>query len=187
MAFHGKVTLITGGNDGIGAACAEYFAKEGALLALVGRKAEKFQLVLEKIKESGVESEPLCIIADITTDAERAFQETIKKYGRLDILINNAGVLNPDTIGAINMDKFDQTMSTNLRAVVELTNLAIAHLIESKGVIINVSSICGILAKEGMLSYCCSKAALDQFTKVVSMELSTKGVRCNSVNPGDFP
>lgn len=185
MAFEGKVVLITGGNGGIGGACAEHFAKEGALLALVGRNAEKFDLVVEKIRKSGVEAEPLCIVADITIDAQRVIEETIRKYGSLDILINNAGITANDSIDTFNMDKFDRIMSINFRAAVELTHLAVPHLIKTKGSIVNVSSICGIVTKEGLISYSCSKAALDHFTKIIALELAPKGVTCNSMNPGN--
>lgn len=92
MSFEGKVVLITGASSGIGEACAEYFAKEGALLALVGRNPERSKKVVENIKKSGVKSEPLLILADISVDSERIITETIEKYGRLDVLINNAGI-----------------------------------------------------------------------------------------------
>lgn len=91
MSFIGKVILITGGSGGVGAACALHFAKKGAFLALVGRNAEKFQKVVDKIKESGIEMEPLIIYADVSTEAQRIVDETIEKFGSLDVLINNAG------------------------------------------------------------------------------------------------
>lgn len=92
MSFKDKVILITGATSGIGAACAQYFAKQGALLALVGRNAERFDKVVQKIKEFGAEPEPLVIMADITIDSERIMSDTLRKYDRLDILINNAGM-----------------------------------------------------------------------------------------------
>lgn len=107
MSFVYKVILITGASSGIGAACAEYFAKEGALLALVGRNSEKFESLLKRIKESGVVIEPLVILADITVDAERIITETMKKYNRLDVLINNAGFGLPNSIETAKMEDFD--------------------------------------------------------------------------------
>lgn len=107
MSFTDKVILITGSNSGIGKSAAEYFAKEGANLALVGRRAEKFESVLSNIKETGNDMEPLVIIADVTTDAERIMSETIEKYGRLDILINNAGFAVYGTLEKLKMEDYD--------------------------------------------------------------------------------
>lgn len=104
MSFVNKVILITGASSGIGAACAEYFATEGALLALVGRSSVKFECLLKQIKENGVKIEPLVILADVTVDAERIVAETIQKYNRLDILINNAGF---GVLGSIETSKLE--------------------------------------------------------------------------------
>lgn len=158
MPFIGKSILITGASSGIGAACAEYFAKKGALLALVGRNAEKFEQVLDKIKKSGVELEPLVILADVTVDAERIIHETIEKYGQLDVLINNAGFTKYSTIETLNMDEYDSIMATNARAVVQLSQLAIPHLIETKGNIVNVSSVAGIIPIPVCIAYGIEKA-----------------------------
>lgn len=115
MSFADKVILITGGNSGIGADCAEYFAKEGAKLALCGRNAAKFETVIGQIKESGVELEPLVILADVSTDAERIMAETIEKYERLDILINMAGFAIFDSLDTMNMEDYDSMIATNVR------------------------------------------------------------------------
>lgn len=139
MSFADKVILITGGNSGIGAACTEYFATEGAKLSLVGRSVGKFEIVLERIKASGVEVEPLVILADISTDAERIVAETIEKYERIDILINNAGFAIFDTLDTMTMADYDAMMNTNVRGLVELTKYTIPHLMQTKGNIVNVS------------------------------------------------
>lgn len=115
MSFEGKVILITGASGGIGRACAEYFAKEGALLSLVGRNAEKFEKVVEQIKQSGVDAEPLVILADISVDLTRIIKETIEKYGRLDVLINNAAFSIPGTIENTKVEDYDSVMATNVR------------------------------------------------------------------------
>lgn len=184
MSFEGKVILITGASGGIGAACAEYFAKEGALLALVGRNADKFQQLVEKFAENGIEVEPLIIYADVTEDAERILNETVDKYGRLDILINIAGSMVPGSIENVTMDDFDATMAVNVRAIFELTRLAIPSLIETKGCILNTSSVCGLRPFPELITYSIAKAALDQLTKCLALDLASKGVRVNSVNAG---
>lgn len=183
MSFEGKVILITGASSGIGAACAEYFAKEGAMLSLVGRSAEKFDMVVGRIKESGVEADPLVILADVTVDAERIMNETVGKYGRLDILINSAGIGILGSIETTILDDFDAIMAINVRAILQLTQLAVPYLIETQGNVVNVSSVCGMRPFENFLSYCMSKAALNQFSDCVAMELASKGVRVNTVNP----
>lgn len=118
MSFVGKVILITGASGGIGRACAEYFAKEGALLSLVGRSAQKFDKVVEHMKLNGVDTEPLIILADISVDFARIIDETIEKYGRLDILINNAGFSIPGSIDSTKIEDFDSIMATNVRGTV---------------------------------------------------------------------
>lgn len=107
MSFTDKVILITGANSGIGQATAEFFAKEGAKLALIGRRAEKFESVVANIKNSGIDTEPLIIVADVATDAERIISETIEKYGRLDVLINNAGFSVYGTLEEMKMEDYD--------------------------------------------------------------------------------
>lgn len=118
MSFKEKVILITGASGGIGRACAEYFAKEGALLALVGRNAEKFEKVVKQIKQIGSDAEPLIILADISVDFNRIIDSTIERYGRLDILINNAGFSVPGSIENTKIEDFDSVMATNVRGTV---------------------------------------------------------------------
>ncbi|XP_055308000.1 uncharacterized oxidoreductase TM_0325-like, partial [Sitodiplosis mosellana] len=139
----GKIVLITGASSGIGAAAAVYFAQQGALLALVGRNAERAESVAAKIRDSGVEVEPLVILADITIDSERIINETIKKYGRLDVLINNAAFGVPGSIETTRIEDYDAIFATNVRGTFLLTQLAVPHLLASKGNIVNVSSVCG--------------------------------------------
>nr|XP_045609444.1 3-oxoacyl-[acyl-carrier-protein] reductase FabG-like isoform X2 [Procambarus clarkii] len=134
-------------------------------------------------------AEMLCVLvalADLNneTDTKRVVEETIKKYGRLDILVNNAGILEMGTIENTSLDQYDRVMNTNIRAVYHLTMLATPHLIESKGNIVNVSSVNGIRSFPGVLAYNISKAAVDQLTRCVALELADKQVRVNSVNPG---
>lgn len=186
MSFKDKVILITGASSGIGAATAIYFAQRGATLSLTGRNQENLQKTATeclKVLPPGT-VEPLLIQADVTTDTERIMVQTIEHFGRLNILINNAGIVAFNTIETTSMAEYDEIMATNLRSVYHLTMLAVPHLIKTQGNIVNVSSLYGLRSPPGTLAYCVSKAALDQFTNCTSLELAPKKVRVNSVNPG---
>lgn len=150
----------------------------------MGRKPERFEAVLTKIKANGVKSEPLIVLADISIDYERIIKETIDKYRRLDVLINNAAFNIPGSIENTKVEDFDSVMATNVRGTFLLTHLAIPHLIATKGNIVNVSSVAGQRPFPSSIAYCTSKAALDHFTRCVALELAGKGVRANVVSPG---
>lgn len=183
MQFKGKVVLITGASAGIGANCAVWFAQHGATLALVGRNVENLNKVVKKCSVDGA-PQPLIIIADITKDAQRIIDSTIKAFNRIDVLINGATRVSFSSVSTIEMSDYDLTMNTNTRSVVVLTMLAVPYLIESKGNIVNISSRIGIRPHKDMLAHSMSMAALDGFTKCISLDLAPKGVRVNSVNPG---
>ncbi|XP_053979739.1 3-oxoacyl-[acyl-carrier-protein] reductase FabG-like [Hylaeus anthracinus] len=182
MAFAGKVVLITGASSGIGAATAVHFAQLGASLLLTGRNLENLNAVAEKCKPN----KPFIVTGEITneTDVKNIIESTIKHYGRLDVLVNNAGVLESGSIENTSLDQYDRVFNVNVRSIYNLTMLAVPHIVKTKGNIVNVSSVCGIRAFPGVLSYCMSKSAIDQFTKCVALELAPKQVRVNAVNPG---
>lgn len=185
MDFAEKVVLITGASSGIGAATAIYFSKQSAKLVLVGRKESNLKrIALYCEKSKGIK--PLPIVADVTEDADvqRIIDETIEHFGKIDVLINNAGIIGMGGIKNTSMESYDKVMSTNLRSVFHLTMVATRHLIESKGCIVNTSCIAGIKPSTMTLSYSMSKAALDHFTKCTALELAPDGVRVNSINPG---
>ncbi|XP_050070898.1 3-oxoacyl-[acyl-carrier-protein] reductase FabG-like isoform X2 [Anopheles maculipalpis] len=176
-----KVVLITGASSGIGAAAALKFSQLGASLALSGRKVDNLNEVAKQC--SGA---PFVVAGDITkeADTERILKATIEKYGKLDVLVNNAGIIETGTIETTSLEQFDRVMNTNIRSVYHLTMLAVPHLIQSKGNVVNVSSVNGIRSFPGVLAYNISKIAVDQFTRCVALELAAKGVRVNCVNPG---
>lgn len=185
MSFHSKIVLITGASSGIGAATALHFSKLGAKLALTGRNLVNLQNVADQCEKSS-SLKPFVIAGDLTNedDTKRILDSTISHYNQLDILVNNAGTLESGSIESTSLEQYDRVMNANVRSVYHLTMLATPHLIKTKGNIVNVSSVNGTRSFPNVLAYCMSKAALDQFTRCVALELAPKGVRVNSVNPG---
>ncbi|XP_013200709.2 meso-2,3-butanediol dehydrogenase-like [Amyelois transitella] len=185
--FSKKVVIITGASSGIGAKTAEEFSRLEALLVLTGINKEQFSKVAEKCeKVSPKKLKPLVVIADMTktNEVDDIIKMTLEKYNKLDVLVNNAGILESGTIETTTLAQFDRIMNINVRAPYYLTMLAAPHLISSKGNIVNVSSVCGLRSFPNVLAYCMSKTAVDQFTRCVALELGGKGVRVNAVNPG---
>ena len=182
--FNGKVAFVTGATSGIGQACAIAFANAGAKVVGVGRKTEALNDVEKMIRETG--GEVLTIEADLSNvqEAEQAVKRAVEVFGGIDILVNSAGHLSTGTIENTSLDAWDAMMDVNVRAVFQLMQKALPSLIERRGNIVNVSSVTGLRAFPGVLAYCVSKAALDQLTRCASLELASKGVRVNAVNPG---
>jgi NAD(P)-dependent dehydrogenase (short-subunit alcohol dehydrogenase family) len=180
----GKVALVTGATSGIGRATACKFAAEGAEVALVARRATELAKVVQAIGASG--GQVRTIAADVTNDTEieRAVRETVEAFGGIDVLVNAAGILTSGTIETTSLLDWDYMMSLNVRAPFYLIQCALPYLIKRRGAVINVSSVTGIRAFPGILAYCTSKAAIDQLTHCVALEVASKGVRVNAVNPG---
>lgn len=186
MSFTDRVVLVTGGSSGIGAATAILFAKEGANVAIVARNQTKLEEVAKEIETHGAKA--LIIKADLSKEEEIAtvIPRTIDNFGRLDVLVNNAGISVDGSILSGNLlEAYDAVMQTNVRSVIQLSTAAAPHLIESKGNIINISSILAVsVSSPNITALHLSKAALDHFTRCAALELASSGVRVNSVNPG---
>lgn len=182
MSFANKVILITGAGSGIGAHVGLHLAKKGAAVALVDRHGDLLNKLSEQIRASCAPN-PLVIVADVTTDAERIIQETVTHFGKLNVLINNAGIFLRSSIDSIDLREYDRIMNTNVRSVIELSKLAVPHLEKTGGNILNVSSISGLRMRPNSLVYSISKAAVNQLTKSAALDLASKGIRVNAINP----
>ncbi|CAI5437935.1 unnamed protein product [Caenorhabditis angaria] len=190
--FTNKVAIITGSSNGIGRATAIILAKDGAKVTITGRNAERLEETKQELLGAGISADNINSVAvDVTTSAgqDQLINSTIQKFGKLDILVNNAGTGVADPSGTTgisqNISIYDKTFELNVRSVIELTQKAKPHLIESKGEIVNVSSIgSGPQSHPDLPFYSMSKAAIDQFTRNIAIELAKKDVRVNSVNPG---
>lgn len=183
-SFTDKVVMVTGATSGIGHAVAVKFATESAQVVALSRNQSALSEVEASVRNVG--GEPLTIAVDVTNDSQvhHAIDETINKFGRLDVLVNAAGHISTGSIEETSLSAWDAMMNVNLRAVFQLMQLAAPYLIKTKGNIVNVSSVTGLRSFPGVLAYCVSKAGVDQLTRCAALELASKGVRVNAVNPG---
>ena len=183
-SFAGKVVLVTGATSGIGHAVAVKFAAASARVVGLGRNQAALDEVETAVKNAG--GEPLTVAVDVTDSeqAQQAIDETINRFGGLDVLVNAAGHISTGSIENTSLSAWDAMMNVNLRAVFQLMQIATPHLIKTKGNIVNVSSVTGLRSFPGVLAYCVSKAGVDQLTRCAALELAPRGVRVNAVNPG---
>jgi len=179
-----KVTLITGAASGLGAATAILFARLGAKLSLTDRDEDNLKRTIDEcVRVSPAQTEqPLMVLAKLCSDAEvtKIVNTTIAKFGRLDVLVNNAGVAELSTIESSSMEQYDRIMSVNVRAVYHLTMLCVPHLIQTRGNIVNVSSSSGTRPLPKVLAYSMSKSAVNMMTNSIALELAPKHRRRSS-------
>ncbi|CAH1776540.1 unnamed protein product [Owenia fusiformis] len=188
-----KVVIITGASSGIGAGIAVEFAKEGSKVVLVGRNVENLEKTSKLCQDQGLEKQKILTVKTDVTDEEqlaRLVDATVKQFGGIDVLVNNAGAVNTGGIQDVELKQLDEMLNIHVRAVFQLTKLAIPYLVENRGSIVNVSSL-QALSPGTMefvdVTYSVAKAGLDMLTKCTALELAKKKVRCNSVNPGVVP
>ncbi|CAD5206197.1 unnamed protein product [Bursaphelenchus okinawaensis] len=185
MSSETPVILISGASSGIGRAAALEMASLKWRLSLSGRNEEAMAKVVHECRKAGAE-DVTTTIGDLrdAAVAKDFVHHTLETFGRIDSLVNAAGILVNGTVEDSSVTDYDKQFDVNVRSIVVLTKYALPHIIETKGTIVNVSSVAGTNAFPGVTYYCMSKAALDQFTKCLALEVAPKGVRVNSVNPG---
>jgi NAD(P)-dependent dehydrogenase (short-subunit alcohol dehydrogenase family) len=179
-----KTVLVTGATSGIGKATAVRFAQAGASVAAVGRDEQALLALQNQINIEGTQM--LAIRADLSLEEETdtVVAKTAERFGGIDVLVNAAGHISTGTIENTSLPAWDAMLEINLRAPFVLMQKALPTIIERRGNIVNVSSVTGLRAFPGVLAYCVSKAGLDQLTRCAALELASKGVRVNAVNPG---
>jgi NAD(P)-dependent dehydrogenase (short-subunit alcohol dehydrogenase family) len=179
-----RVALITGASSGIGAATARRFAQAGAQVALIGRNEKTLQELTESITKAGGQAYPIVSDLSAADGPKQAVEKTLAQLGKIDILVNAAGIITMGSIANTTMAAWDEMMHINLRVVFEMMQLVLPHMSTSQGNIVNISSVTGLRSFPGVLAYCVSKAAVDQLTRCAALELAERGIRVNAVNPG---
>ncbi|WP_026950325.1 SDR family oxidoreductase [Algoriphagus mannitolivorans] len=184
MNFKDKVVIITGATSGIGEACAEVFGREGAKIAITGRNPEKLQASLLKLQSKGIEA--ISILADAASeqDNQKIAAETIAKFGRIDILINNAGISMRALFQDLDLEVFRKVMDTNFWGTVYATKYCLPEILKSKGSIIGISSINGYRGTPARTAYTASKYAMNGFFESLRTEVMKQGVHVLVVAPG---
>lgn len=185
-SFDGKVALITGGTSGIGFSTAELLLAGGAKVTLIGRQLEKGQVALAKLAKYGQNISFIQGDISKTVECQRVIEETVTHFGRLDIVINSAGIYMEKAIGEVTEEDFDQMMNSNIKGTYFICKYALPPLRRAGGgAIVNVSSDAGINGNCLCTTYCASKGAVTVFTKALSLESIHDGIRVNCVCPGD--
>jgi Dehydrogenases with different specificities (related to short-chain alcohol dehydrogenases) len=186
MRLKDKVALITGGTSGIGEATALLFAREGACVAITGRNTERGNGVVQRITQAG--GEAIFVQADVSVakDCLNAVVETVKSFGGIDILFNNAGVFYPQTALECSEREWDEQIDINLKGTFLMSKFALPRMIERKrGVIVNNASGWGIVGGDHAVAYCASKGGVVLMTKAMAIDHGAAGIRVNCVCPGD--
>jgi 3-oxoacyl-[acyl-carrier protein] reductase len=182
----GKKTLVTGASKGIGRSIALKFAKEGADVAFTYLSSvEQAQKLEEELAAFG--GQVLAVRSDASDfeAAQELIAESLKAFGTLDVLVNNAGITKDNLLMRMSEEDFDRVLKVNLNSIFNTTKAVIRPMMKQKaGSIINISSVVGVKGNAGQANYAASKAGIIGFTKSTALELGSRNIRCNALAPG---
>lgn len=183
--LEGKTALITGGSRGIGKAIVERFIEEGASVAFTYRSSAASSEEIVRSLDVGDRLVAYKSDASSYTDAEALIKTVMEDFGKIDILINNAGITKDTLMLRMGEEQWDQVMDVNLKSVFNLTKHVLKPMLKNRGgSIINMSSVVGVFGNAGQANYSASKAGIIGFTKSIAKEVGSRGIRCNAIAPG---
>lgn len=183
--FNGRVSIVTGASQGIGEEIARQLAREGSAVMLVDVQEEKLSSVRKEIVDSG--GQALSFIADVSllSEAQRVCDEVVAQFGRIDHLVNNAGITRDSLLLRLKEEDWDAVLAVNLKGVFNFCKAAIRTMINQRsGRIVNISSVVGLMGNAGQTNYAASKAGVIGFTKALAREVANRGITVNCVAPG---
>ncbi len=187
MSDSGRVVILTGGSRGIGRAIAFRFAEEKPKLVLLHYDPDDSAAkeTLERLAERGVQGEAHRIDVSSRGDVDRLFKEVLARFGRVDVLVNNAGITKDGLLMRMSEDEWDLVLRVNLKGVFNCSQAVIRSMIkERSGRIVNISSVAGQMGNAGQTNYAASKAGIMGFTKSLAREVGSRGITVNAVAPG---
>jgi len=185
MRLENKIALVTGGGTGIGAGIARMYAREGAHVAICGRREGPLKMVVEDIEKSG--GKAMYCLADVSSQKQiKEMIETITmKIGPVDILVNNAGIYIPDDITSTSEEEWDRVMEIDAKGVYLVSKAILPDMIKKgRGKIINIASIAGLFGFEKSAAYCAAKGAVVNLTREMALDYAPKGICVNAIAPG---
>jgi clavulanate-9-aldehyde reductase len=185
MKLENRTALVTGATSGIGREAARALAREGASVAIAGRRVERLEELAEEIRGAG--GEVIELPGDVTDPESTAswVEETVETLGGLDVLVNSAGIIATGGLRDTSDETWTRMMDVNFWGLMQLSRAVIGPMEDrGGGSIVNVSSVCSYRPFPGVTAYCVSKAAVDMLTQCLSLELAESGIRVNAVNPG---
>ena len=185
MRLEGKVAIITGAGQGIGAATALKFAREGAVVAVCDLNALAVSAVVDACRDAGATAAGYAIDVANREAVSEMVEQVQKQFGRIDILVNNAGITRDARLQKMTLQQFDDVIDVNLRGVFHAAQAVVDCMVsQESGVILNASSVVGIYGNYGQTNYAAAKFGVIGFTKTWSRELGPKGIRVNAIAPG---
>lgn len=180
----GKVALVTGGARGIGEAIVRTFAAQGAQVAFTFVSASSAERSENLAAELGSSVKAYQSDAGDYAQAETLVAQVVKDFGKIDVLVNNAGITRDTLMLRMTEQQWDDVINTNLKSVFNLTKHCLKPMIRTGGSIINMSSVVGVFGQAGQANYAASKAGIIGFSKSIAKEYGSRGIRCNAVAPG---
>ncbi|MDR7006241.1 3-oxoacyl-ACP reductase FabG [Paraburkholderia strydomiana] len=185
MKLNEKVAIITGAGQGIGAATALKFAREGAVVIACDMNLDAVATVAHLCREAGGKADAFAVDVTNRTQVDEMVAKVRGTYGRIDVVVNNAGITRDARLQKMTLQQFDDVIDVNLRGVFHTAQAVVDTMIEQgSGVILNASSVVGVYGNYGQTNYAAAKFGVIGFTKTWSRELGPKGIRVNAVAPG---